>query len=81
MKDSNSTGFDEIPSTWLKSISSELAPPLSYLINLSMESGNCPILLKNSIIKPFFMLKRMKRKIIGQLLYYHQLVKYLKQLC
>lgn len=62
MKASNSTGFDEIPSKLLKSISSELAPPLSYLINLSMKSGNCPTLLKSSIIKSFLYVKKNEEK-------------------
>lgn len=54
LKDTNSTGYDEIPTKLLKQCVVQIALPLSYLINFSFEQGCFPNRLKLTIVKPLF---------------------------
>lgn len=52
LKPKKSTGFDEISTYLLKQVSDLIAPPLTFLINLSLAKGEFPDILKHAIIKP-----------------------------
>jgi hypothetical protein len=52
LKPTNSTGYDNVSTRIVKLVKAEIAPVLSYLINLSFTSGSFPDTLKTSIIKP-----------------------------
>ena len=54
LNNTNSTGYDEVTTKIIKLSSKIIAPPLSYLINLSFEQGVFPFKLKESIVKPLF---------------------------
>jgi exonuclease III len=54
LRNTSSTGFDELPTKIIKSISLILSIPLSYLINISFEQGTFPTILKKSVVKPIF---------------------------
>ena len=54
LKNSNSSGTDEISNVLLKKIGEYVAQPLAYLINLSLEQGIYPSALKNSYVMPLF---------------------------
>ena len=51
LKNTNSTGFDEIPTKLLKKCAYILCEPLTKLINMSFESGVFPDQLKLTVIK------------------------------
>lgn len=52
LKTKKSYGIDEIPPSLIKKCASQLAPPLSFLINQSFTEGEVPDLLKISVLKP-----------------------------
>lgn len=52
LKNTKSTGFDDICVLVLKHVCNIIAPILSYIINLCFEQGVFPSILKTSIIKP-----------------------------
>lgn len=54
LKNTKSTGYDEINTTVLKHVSEYISPILSYLINISVEYGIFPEELKISIVKPLY---------------------------
>lgn len=54
LKNSSSYGWDEIPVRILKQYSGYLITPLCYVINLSLQQGVFPDLLKTAVIKPIF---------------------------
>lgn len=54
LNNTNSTGYDEIPTNIIKVCSDELAPILAQLINLSFEHAIFPSTFKRSIVKPMF---------------------------
>ena len=54
LKAKQSTGVDEISNIIIKKVSHVIAPYLTYLINLSFESGQYPEQLKSAKIQPFY---------------------------
>lgn len=54
LKNTNSVGFDGISTKVIKSVNEEICSHLSYLINLSIITGEYPNDLKKTIIKPLF---------------------------
>jgi hypothetical protein len=52
LKNTNSTGYDEIKTNIIKESKNEIAPIIAYLINLCFTQGIFPDALKVSIIKP-----------------------------
>lgn len=54
LNNSHSTGHDGICTNIIKRVSSIIAPILSYVINLCIESGTFPSRLKTSIVTPIF---------------------------
>lgn len=52
LKNSNSFGIDNLPSIVIKSISSNVLLPLTYMINLSFNSGCFPLALKTASVIP-----------------------------
>lgn len=56
----NSVGYDEISTKVLKLSAENLAPVISYLINLSFVTGTFPDKLKVTIIKPLYKQKGVK---------------------
>ncbi|XP_052752380.1 uncharacterized protein LOC128200995 [Galleria mellonella] len=54
LKDTNSTGYDDISTKIVKEVATQIAPILSYIINLCIENGIFPDKLKISIIKPLY---------------------------
>ena len=62
LKAKQSTGVDEISNIIIKKVSNVIAPYLTYLINLSFESGQNPEQLKSTKIQPFLkkVVKQMK---------------------
>lgn len=54
LKNSNSSGVDEISNTLLKTIGVYIVHPLTYIINLSLEQGTYPEKLKISNVIPLF---------------------------
>lgn len=54
LKNTHSTGFDEIPVKLLKHTANLIALPLEHLINLTIQTGTFPEMLKRTIIKPIF---------------------------
>lgn len=62
LKDTNSTGYDQIPTKIIKFISPIIAPILEHLINLSLYTGVFPDKLKISVIKPIY--KKGSKKLV-----------------
>lgn len=54
LNDTNATGYDEITTKIIKLSSKYIVTPLSYIINLSFETGTFPTRLKQSIVKPLY---------------------------
>lgn len=54
LKNSNAVGHDGICTRVLKACASDLSRPLAHVINLSMEQGLFPDILKLCIVKPIF---------------------------
>lgn len=54
LKNTNSTGYDNICTKVIKYVADLIAPILSCIINLSIEQGVYPEKLKTSIIRPLF---------------------------
>lgn len=54
LKNTNSTGYDDINTKVIKFVSAIIAPILSFLINLSITEGVFPSKLKITVIKPLF---------------------------
>ncbi|KAG7305783.1 hypothetical protein JYU34_009916 [Plutella xylostella] len=54
LRNSSSTGYDDICTKTLKLCAKELSRPLSYIINLSLLEGKFPDKLKISLVKPIF---------------------------
>lgn len=52
LNNTNAEGFDEVSTKVVKACKDELSDILAYLINLSLEYGVFPELLKKSIVKP-----------------------------
>lgn len=63
LKNHKSPGVDNITAETLKEISTEIASPLSFLMNKILETGICPPEFKIAIIKPVF--KRGDREIVS----------------
>lgn len=61
LKNSSSCGYDEISTKALKFCKNELTKILTFLINLSFETGHFPDALKYSIVKPLYKKKRQIR--------------------
>jgi hypothetical protein len=59
LKNTNSSGYDEINSKFLRLCSQSISIPLAYIVNLSLEEGTFPDGLKKSVIKPLY--KKGKR--------------------
>ena len=53
-KSSKAAGFDSLPARIIKDIASEIAAPLTFLINISLESGIFPTAEKLAKINPVF---------------------------
>ena len=56
LKNKNSSGVDEISNKLLKAIGTELAKPLTIIINQCLLTGIFPDLLKIAKVKPLFKL-------------------------
>lgn len=54
LKNSRSSGWDGIPSFILKICKNSIVGPLSYIINISINKGIFPDLLKYSIVRPIY---------------------------
>lgn len=54
LKNTNSTGYDDINTKILKLCSTSISEPLAHIINLSLYHGVFPDRLKLSIVKPLF---------------------------
>lgn len=54
LKNSNSSGYDDIITMVIKLVNKIIAPPLCHIINLCIEKGIFPSKLKISIVKPLF---------------------------
>lgn len=54
LKNTNSTGYDNINTKTVKHVSHIIASPLSHIINLCISEGVFPEKLKTTIIKPLF---------------------------
>lgn len=54
LKNTNSTGHDDISTNIIKAVAEDISPVLSYLVNLSLEYGVFPDMLKISVVKPLF---------------------------
>lgn len=54
LNNTKSTGYDELCTKIIKECKEELSPVLSYLVNLSFETGIFPPALKVAIVKPLF---------------------------
>lgn len=54
LKNTTSTGWDEIPVKILKKVAIHLTLPLCHVINLSFQQGVFPDLLKTAIVKPIY---------------------------
>lgn len=54
LKNTNSTGYDDITTKVIKATSTIIAPILSHIINSCIEKGVFPEILKISVIKPMF---------------------------
>lgn len=52
LKNTKSVGLDEIPVKLIKNTANVLLKPLTHIINLSLQTGTFPELLKESVIKP-----------------------------
>ena len=54
LKSSKATGLDKIPAKLLKDASSVIAKPITYLINLTISSGEIPSQWKEAKVTPIF---------------------------
>lgn len=54
LKNKKAPGIDNLKTETLKSIANEIALPLTYLINRSFQTGECPTAFKIAILKPLF---------------------------
>lgn len=54
LKNTNSTGYDDINTKMLKACAGTLSMPLCHLVNLSFTHGQFPTNLKYSLVKPLF---------------------------
>lgn len=54
LNNTNSVGIDGINTKLIKTCATFISEPLSYLVNMSLEQGIFPELLKSSIVKPLF---------------------------
>ena len=54
LKNSKSSGFDEISVGLLKQIIHYISPPLCHIFNLSLSNGQCPVSLKVAKVIPVF---------------------------
>jgi hypothetical protein len=54
LKKTNSSGYDNITSSFLQDIKHEIAKPLKILFNKSIESGTVPDLLKLTKVIPIY---------------------------
>ena len=54
LKTKKSTGLDGIPVRLLKNAASEVAKPLAYLINLTIQTGEIPSAWKEARLMPIF---------------------------
>lgn len=54
LKNKKSHGFDEISPFLFKKIAENLLDPLLFLINMCLQTGNFPDVLKTSIVSPIF---------------------------
>ena len=54
LKTKKSTGLDGIPARLLKNAASEVAKPLAYLINLTIQTGEIPSAWKEARLTPIF---------------------------
>jgi hypothetical protein len=80
LKNKSSYGYDEIPVKILKISMPYIISPLTYICNEALFQGTFPDRLKYSVIKPIFKTGDVNHLIIGQYLYYHHFLKYLKGL-
>lgn len=54
LKNNKAPGVDGIQAETLKEVAAEICEPLTYILNLILQSGECPELFKISIIRPIF---------------------------
>lgn len=54
LKNTNSVGYDEIPTHVLKYVAESVAPHIAYIINICVSSGVYPDKLKSVIVIPIF---------------------------
>lgn len=54
LKNKNSSGWDEIPSSVVKRSAHIITKPLTFVINLSLSNGEFPDKLKYSVVRPLF---------------------------
>ena len=54
LKNTRSSGYDNLTTKLIKRISPYISPPLAYVINLSLEQGCFPENLKLSVVKPLY---------------------------
>ena len=54
MKNKNTKGCDQISNKLLKAIKTEIAKPLSFIINQSLKTGSFPVKLKLARVRPLF---------------------------
>lgn len=54
LNNTNSSGYDDITTNVIKSVSDIIAPVLSHITNLCLESGEFPDKLKLAVIKPLY---------------------------
>ncbi|CAG9828398.1 unnamed protein product [Diabrotica balteata] len=52
LKNKHSSGYDEISTSLIKYVSSEISLPLSFIVNASFRQGQFPQNLKLAIVKP-----------------------------
>ena len=52
-----SSGVDNINNILLKTIANEVAPPLTYLVNMSIEQGVFPDIMKCALVIPLYKAK------------------------
>ena len=78
----SSAGHDELPLFVAKSCIEEFIEPLTYMINESLRTGICPSELKIARVVPIFKTgdPSLLTNYIDLYLFYHFLVKYLKEL-
>jgi hypothetical protein len=57
LSENKSAGHDDISANIIKIISGEVIKPLTYIYNLSFETGKIPNFLKKSLVTPIFKAK------------------------